>query len=637
MQFFEHQDQARGRTTLLIVLFGFAVLVLGLAAAGATHFALSYRRAPDEPLGTYHLQFVACAAIATWGVILLGSAYKMISLQGGGARVAEAMGGSLVANNGQSDLGLRRALNVVEEMAIAAGLPVPPLYILNHETGINAFAAGWSIDDAVIGVTRGAIDQLSRDQLQGVIAHEFSHILNRDCALNMRLLGILHGIVVISTIGRVVMSMSSGSRHSSTRREGGTFQIFIVGAGIWLFGSVGVLIARLIQASVSQQREYLADASAVQFTRNPAGLAGALARIGSQSSALSSPYASESSHMLISSPSTSGFSSMLSSHPPLFERIKRVVPTWKGDFAELAGHLPQKETRNRSPSETTNQGHELDELPFILDPTSSLESQAPHLAAAAHLLHSTETRLQDAARDPFSARALFALWLLDKSDQNRQRQIEHIRRNAPLHHELMRLQDAFWALPTHEHLPLFDLCMASLASLSPTQAQELSQLVRGLQGHLSADSYRAYCLGSLVLRHLKAEAPIKKKGQRMLVKTAVETTVAVLARQGHQDRNEAEAAFAQGCASLSKRGQMLEFPSDEQLSIHHLDTALSTLSGLPIATRKSLLNAAEVVARHDQIIEPSEAELLRVIAVSLDLATPLRPTGAPAFAPDSSL
>ncbi len=607
MQFFEHQDQARGRTSLLVFLFSGAVLGLGLLTAGATHLVLTFNRPPDEPLSPFHFQWVACAAIATWGVILLGSAYKLTTLRAGGAAVAESLGGSLVAPNTQDDELSRRALNVVEEMAIAANLPVPPLYILRHESGINAFAAGWSIDDAVIGVTQGALQQLNRDQLQGVVAHEFSHILNRDCALNMKLLGVLHGIVVISTIGRVVMSLTSGSRHSSTKREGGAIQIFLIGAAIWLFGSLGVLIARIIQAAVSQQREYLADASAVQFTRNPLGLAGALSIIASKSSALGSPYAADSSHMLISAPGASGFSGFLSSHPPLFERISRVIPNWDGDFASLAG-------RRKTSADPTPQAQTEDDDP-------NLEQMAPHLVTAALLLESTDDDLRAAAREPFSARALLALMMLDGDTEHRTPQLAVLRDDPALYREVQRLQDRFWALPHDDYLPLLEICLSTLAALSKQQQITLGALILNLRAHLSDHAYRPYCVASLILRHLKMDRPKTDRKERMLVKTAVETAVGVLARQGHANRAEAQEAFDQGCLSLSARGKTLIFPADTELNVETLDAALVTLKALPASTKRSLLDAAEVVASHDHIIAPAEEELLRVLAVSLDLAT----------------
>ena len=600
----------------MLFLFAVAVLGLGLLSAATAHFVLSFGRAEGEPLSAHHVQLVICAALATWGIILVGSAAKTASLRAGGHKVAESLGGTLIARNLQDDVQVQRALNVVEEMAIAASLPVPPLYILKGESSINAFAAGWSIDDAVIGVTQGAIDRLNREQLQGVVAHEFSHIINRDCALNMRLLGVLHGIVVISTIGRVIMRLTSSSRHRSTKREGGVIQLFVVGAAIWAFGSIGVLIARLIQAAVSQQREFLADASAVQFTRNPLGIAGALAQIGSQSSALSSPYAADSSHMLIGNPSASGLSGLLSSHPPLFERISRVLPNWDGDFASLMTRAEAPAPSRASVAPQPSPGHETAHFDPLM---------APHLVAAAKLLDSTRPDLTRAAREPFSARALLVLWTLDEDPRMRQEQRALLINDRSLDREVQLLQDAFWALPSEEHLPLFDLTLPTLAVLSDEQRRDFAHLLDALRARLSSHSYRAYCLSKVALRHLDPHSKSRTK-QRLLIKTAVETTVAVLARAGHPTREEAERAFDLGCKSLAKRGQSLRFPNDADLDVQALDASLSTLRALPIQTRKAILDAAEIVAAHDGIIEPSEAQLLRVIAVALDLAAPVDAT-----------
>src|SRR5690606_21017161 len=428
MQFFEHQDQARGRTTLLLVLFLGAVIALVGASSAAAHFALTFGLRPDELLSTNRWSHVALAGALTFGIILLGSAYRMLQLRGGGEKVAETLGGTL-ASGSSPDILERRVVNVVEEMAIAAGLAVPPVYILRGEVGINAFAAGWSPDDAVIGVTQGALEGLKRDQLQGVIAHEFSHILNRDCALNMRLIGILHGIVLISIIGRVLMRAGTGSTHRS-RKDGGTAHFLLAGFAIWVFGSLGVLVARSIQAAVSRQREYLADASAVQFTRNPDGIAGALATIGSQTSVLQSPHGGETSHMLIGEP-TANFLGALASHPPLFDRIKRILPRWNGEFAALATP-PGTVRKSLEPPSSGPQPSGVDIAREVLrggflgappaaEPVigaailSDLEStsNSPNLDKARRLLALIPATLRNAAEDPFSARALILAWLVE--------------------------------------------------------------------------------------------------------------------------------------------------------------------------------------------------------------------------------
>ena len=295
MNFFESQDNARRNTWKLIVLFGLALLslivvtnlivmfVFGFAGSGMTSMAAT--SSPQFNWSTF-----LTVSVAVTGVVLLGSLYKVNALSGGGARVAEMMDGKLLVS-GTRDLHEKRVLNVVEEMAIASGTPVPPVYLM-EEAGINAFAAGYSPSDAVIGVTRGTIETLSRDQLQGVIAHEFSHILHGDMRINIRLIGVLHGIMVLGIIGYTLMRTGAFQRRS--KNAGG---IVFLGLGLIVVGYVGTFFGNLIKAAVSRQREYLADASAVQFTRNPDGIAGALMQIGTHSerSYLQNPKNAENS------------------------------------------------------------------------------------------------------------------------------------------------------------------------------------------------------------------------------------------------------------------------------------------------------------------------------------------------------
>ncbi len=297
--FFERQATARKNTIWLVILFVIAVVgIIGttfaLAYAGIELYSDRPARSNGSPSREQSTFIAGIVAMAALGLIVLGTFYKVIALRAGGGRsVAEAVGGQQL-NPSTTRLDERRLLNVVEEMAIAAGTPVPPVYLL-EEPGINAFAAGYSPTDAVVGVTRGAIEELSREQLQGVIAHEFSHILNGDMRINIRMIGILNGILLISLIGRMLLSMlrySGGGRSRSSRGSGkgdsgGQIILVMIAVGVALLviGFIGSICGGLIKAAVSRQREYLADASAVQFTRNPGGIAGALKRLGASSAA----------------------------------------------------------------------------------------------------------------------------------------------------------------------------------------------------------------------------------------------------------------------------------------------------------------------------------------------------------------
>ena len=267
---------------------------------------------------------IATALIAT--LFILGSSlYKRRDCHPVVDQVARELGGTPVATDVRDPL-RRRYRNIVEEMAIASGVPVPEIYVLEAENGINAFAAGYAPGDAAIAVTRGALETLDRDELQGVVAHEFSHILNGDMRLNIRLMGVLFGIMVLGLIGRLIVRGGYHTSIVSSRRDRGTPVVLIVGLGLVILGGIGVFFARLIKAGVSRQREYLADASAVQFTRQSEGIANALKKIGgyADGSSITAADPEEVSHMLFGSGSR--LAGLFATHPPLTKRIQALDP-----------------------------------------------------------------------------------------------------------------------------------------------------------------------------------------------------------------------------------------------------------------------------------------------------------------------
>jgi Zn-dependent protease with chaperone function len=343
MDFFESQDVARKKTGRLVILFIMAVIAIVLAVfvlfAGAAAYveqeALAEQGLPWYSVMTLDL-FLGVTVI-TLVIVGGGSLYKVIQLRGGGTVIAESLGGRLLYQDTTDPLE-RKVLNVVEEMAIASGTPAPPVYLMDDEGSINAFAAGFSLDDAVIGVTRGCAQQLGRDELQGVIAHEFSHILNGDMRLNIKLIGILHGILVIGIIGYFILrsALYSGGRGGGGGKKGNPLPFLALGGGLMVIGYVGTFFGKVIKAAVSRQREYLADAAAVQYTRNPEGIGGALKKIGGfvEGTHIESPNAPEASHMFFGEAVISRFGGLLATHPPLPDRIKRIDPSWQGGFEE---------------------------------------------------------------------------------------------------------------------------------------------------------------------------------------------------------------------------------------------------------------------------------------------------------------
>lgn len=329
MDFFEHQDKARRHTTLLVVYFVLAVacIIASVYLASLLIFYGAQSQTPGGPpqeLVLWNPLLLLYSALGTLGVVGLGSLYKTATLAKGGSVVAESLGGRLVDLN-PPDPDERQLRDVIEEMAIAAGVPVPKIYVLDAEHGINAFAAGHAPGDAAIGVTRGCMTLLDRDELQGVIGHEFSHILNDDMRLNLRVMGLLYGILCLAVMGQILI-------YSRGRGSKGRNPMLYLGLALIVIGAIGVFFGRLIQAAISRQREFLADASSIQFTRNPAGLSGALQKIGGAGSRVESAHAGEASHMFFSNGLAKPFLGMLATHPPLEVRIRAIDPGWDGQF-----------------------------------------------------------------------------------------------------------------------------------------------------------------------------------------------------------------------------------------------------------------------------------------------------------------
>ena len=331
MNFFQAQDRARRNTLLLLLLFSGGLVATICIMYVAVFYWSAWDRGAFEggewvPLRRDD-QLLLDTAVGVTAFIFLGSLYKVIELSvGGGKKVAEALGGKLLLRSTQ-DASERKLLNIVDEMAIAASAPMPDVYLMPGE-GVNAFAAGTTPHNAVIGVTRGAVQSLSRDELQGVVAHEFSHIMNGDMRLNIRLIGIIHGIMLLGYIGYALMRGASYAMYSRSRETGGVAAA-MAAAGVVLVtaGAIGTFIGSLIRAAVSRQREFLADAAAVQYTRNPMGIAGALDHIRRAPALAHNTRAAEFSHMFFSKVA-SGFSNPFATHPPLRQRIARILPDW---------------------------------------------------------------------------------------------------------------------------------------------------------------------------------------------------------------------------------------------------------------------------------------------------------------------
>lgn len=659
MDFFARQDVARRQTKWLVGYFVLTiilmVLVLYLVFVGILGFAEA--KEAKEALALQNMSWwrPEILLVTTMGVLVLvalGSCYKIFSLRGGGESVAVMLGGRLVAQT-TSDSEERRLLNLVEEMALASGMPVPPVYLMEAEEGINAFAAGYLADDAVIGISRGAMEYLSRDELQGVIAHEFSHILNGDMRLNIRLVGLLHGILILAIIGYYVLrlagSSARGSSSDSKGKGGAVAGFFLVGLAIMVIGYIGLLFARLIKASVSRQREFLADASAVQFTRNPDGITGALKKIGGvlNGSYLQSPEAETASHMFFACGLQSLNFFSFATHPPLDTRIRKIDPQFDGKY-------PRVEKRKKKSTRRSGQGQQGKKkatLPAILpavqglpglpatiplDPTLVLAAVgAPtiaHMSHASELLASLPQELKDAAHETFSARTVVFALLLDEEDAIRQQQVAMIEEGegAPTAQETVRWGEVVQKQPSEFRLPLIEMTQNALRAMALPQYQQFRATVEKLVKADKKLGLFEFVVQRSVILHLdrhfgKSQRPKVSYFAVRAVSDQVAGLLSILVHVGHTDETQAQAAFSQALVPLE---MAIPLTPREQCSLPLLQSSLDVLAECSPAVKKRLLGAAVLAVATDGHVTVQEAELLRAIADSLDCPLPPLVPGA---------
>jgi Zn-dependent protease with chaperone function len=619
VDFFERQDEARRHTKLLIFYFAAAVLSLVVVINVAVSLILGGLAVELKP----ELQF--WITIGTLVVILTGSVFKTLQLASGGSVVAELLSGRLIDSN-TSDADERKLLNVVEEMSIASGVPVPQVYVMDDEPGINAFAAGHSTSDAAISVTRGCMKLLSRDELQGVIAHEFSHILNGDMRLNLRLMGLVFGILCLTVIGRVLI-------QTRARKN----PLPLVGLALIVVGWAGAFFGRLIQAAVSRQREVLADAAAVQFTRNPAGLAGALKKIGglAYGSRIESPHAEEASHLFFAN----GLgNSLFSTHPPLTERIRALDPSFGGKFPHVTEELasaipppPQASATAEIPTAHAGAGRFV--APFVAEHAVVAnigQATTQHLAYAADLRQTIPPAIEAAARDPLAASGLVCALLLASEPSVHEKQFEILASVASeaMLNETARIWPEVQVMPVQAEIPSLDLALPALRRLPPEQFQQFRAAIGALAASNEQADLFAYMLQKIVARHLDTYfLPERRLVTQFYALHPLARDCGVLlsatAYAGQEDATELSAAFAKGSEYLSQAAHCkIPLLPPEECDLANMDAALDRLSQAVPQIKKNLLEACAQTVAADGVIQQGEAELLRAIADALDCPLP---------------
>jgi Zn-dependent protease with chaperone function len=661
MDFFEQQERARRQTSLLLAYFAAAVVVI--VAVGYVIFAsLALPFLKPLPHGprihnipiaifwlmgeallhpvnylrwTWDLHLFAGFAAGAVLTVALGSFWKIRQLAAGGPVVAESLGGRRVAPDAVEP-DEQKLRNVVEEMAIAAGIPVPELYVLDDERGINALAAGHSRSDVAIGVTRGCLKLLDRDELQGVIAHEFSHILNGDTRLNMRLMGVAHGILWPVIVGRVFVRGENRPAEpgesildedvSVTRMP-----FMFIGYLLLAAGSIGLPFMRLLKSAICREREWLADAAAVQFTRYPAGIAGALKKIGGlyKQGRLDTPHAETASHLYFANSSFIPWFGFLSTHPPLVKRIQAIDPAFDGQLPKVKPLPPSQFEREQQYEQAVGFALAIEKLQPDSMFSAAGSPLVEHIRRAAALRLGLGPAISAAARSPASARALIYSLLLSPDEPTRAGQLELLgqKLDAATLGQVNDLLPDLQSLDPRVKLPLIDLSLPALRHLDPAEYHQFAQLVQDLIESDSAIDLFEYTLQKRLFRHLRpyyelvAPPPRSYFSLESLVEEC-SVLLSALAHLGQENESAEAAAFQRGADYLDAPQGAVQLLSGESRSLARVDSALDRLAqASPSVKRNVLLACAQTVAADGQVL-CREAELLRAIADALDCPIP---------------
>lgn len=645
MDFFERQDVARRNTKLLVLYFILAVVLIILSIDLIAATAFSYLQTVEgdqvklDPLSSefWTSNYVLYVSIAAACVILFGNLKAFISLRKGGMSVAELAGANEVDFSTKDKL-VKRYINIVEEMSIASGVVMPKLYVLEHDESINAFVAGLTSDNTVMVVTRGALEKLSRDELQGVVGHEFSHILHGDMRINVRLIGIIYGITMIGAIGgSILRSLFHSSRYSSRRSSGGKkgsgiLVIAGIGLGLLIVGYIGLFFGRLIKASISRQREYLADASAVQFTRNNDGIAGALAAImfDGIGSHLDNKKAEDISHMCFGE--SMSFSKMFATHPPLEDRIKVISPSFLPAFKikrQSEGGARQEElvSRMSSDDDVVSSFSSSSQSAVAMTNDEVINTvgapQPEHLNLAHDILNSIPDSLHLAVYGKDSARALIYAMILSAMKEKEKvsfieiesQDSEKIRKQSEEYYEVLSDQDL------NIRLPLIELCLPILRELSEDSKQQFIKVCLALSALDNKTSLFEFVMILIIRSELNGLDNIRKLSEFKSIKKVLPSLDRVLSLIIYVGANHQPADLYKKFMSRFKHTELNIIPlADCKVSV--LSKDLVQLSRLTPKIKKNVLKVFVKCVMHDDVIKPAEAEMLRAVSMVLDCPMP---------------
>ncbi len=620
MDFFESQEAARRKSGLLIFYYVTAVVLIILGVY--TVFSLLINANGN---GFWDPALFLYVGGGTLLVIASGTLYKVSQLSAGGSKVAELLGGKPVDPH-TIEPAERMLINIVEEMSIASGLPVPQIYILDREKAINAFASGLTPDDAVIGVTRGSLESFSRDEMQGVIAHEFSHIQYGDMQLNIKLMGVLHGILIIALTGYALLRSSLYRRSFGQRSRDNRMPVILLGLALAAIGYIGVLFGNIIKSAVSRQREYLADAAAVQFTRNPAGIAGALKKIAGlpAGSEVRSSHAQEASHLFFSNGVRSALMNLMATHPPVRERIKRLDPSFREEDIQAESLL---EETGGAAEDISGEKRSIRVRPEeILATAGTILPE--HLEYASEVIRNIPDNLLKFAHDLPGAEAVVYALLLSRDDMIKAGQIQKIRqKTSPEAFSITNIISAeAFSLREEYRIPLLDLAISSLKKDTRESYLRFSSNIRTLIEADGKVSLFEYMVRTMLLRHLgpafsRPHPPTVMYRTLRSLKPECRLILSLLAHYGVDEESEKSAAFAKGAGKTGVIDPGSLLPKDK-CRFKDLEKILGKLALTAPLLKKQLLDACITCVASDGYITVRQAELIRATADTLGCPIP---------------
>ncbi len=656
MDFYQRQDEAKSTSFRLYLLLALGVTVITALVSALVFVLISLYSGETNPL-------VTMAYSVPLSVMGIGGASFLKTSQirsGGGAYVAASLGGRQIDFT-TLDGPEKQLANIVEEIALAAGMPVPNVYVLDNEPGINAFAAGWTPQNSVIGVTRGALQHLTRNELQGVIAHEFAHIYNGDTKIKTKLIGLVFGILVLAFAGRLFLEQGAFGRRSNSKDNSGAAVVIGIGIALVVIGYAGTWFARMIQAAVSRQREYLADASGVQFTRDPDSLGRALSKIGGmgEGGKIISAHSTETSHLFFASAMRGG----LATHPPLRDRIKRLIPSWNGEF-----QAPQVDRRSGQanfdkdgdsplfpqilpdieglpkdiggiPTDIAILGMPAAGLAEAQSPPKGAAYQAPnfegptlaHLDQAHALIEQMPPHVADQLRTSYGAAASLLGLLLSDNPDVAATQLHDAALISGLDEDyLLAASRNVSELISHLHLPAVDLALHSIHQLPYENKLALIQSVEAIENHSDGLTLFQWVLRRVLIRHLVSEQDDGYKRRKTIPLSSIEnecaTVLAVMAGFATPPGEQTQATYTHALKSLGLSASQL--PELEGISYAEIDDALEAIGKLAVADKREFLKVAAETVTRDGVVLTEEAHLIRVIADAVGFPVPpLLPIG----------